>query len=130
MDIIKKTMSFELYRQNKEWIRDQYSNIKTSVYTPILTGCAVGAVIVAICLAIVDHTEISTREYDSIQSNIKHYATKVPEYAASAKKFMADGKIVEWEYGELRQLTRDYHEEQDRLELLESKRKLSKTVND
>ena len=130
MDIIKKTISFELYRQNKEWIRDQYSNIKTSVYTPILTGCAAGAVIVAICLAIVDHTEISTREYDSIQSNIKHYATKVPEYAPLAKKFMADGKIVEWELSELRQLTYDYHDEQDRLELLESKRNLSKTVND
>jgi len=77
-----------------------------------------------------ENAEISTREYDSIQSSIGHYATKLPEYAPLAKKFMADGKIVEWELSELRQLTYDYHDEQDRLELLESKRKLSKTVND
>ena len=106
------------------------SNIKQSVWTPILFGGTIGIILLTLFVTMLENKEISTYEYDSIRSDIKHYATKVPEYAPLVKKFMADGKIVEWEYGELRQLTRDYHDEQDRLELLESKRKLSKTVND
>ena len=123
-----------LYIRNQEafhqWLFVKKSKIMTSVWTPLLFGGTVIVVALSSFVMMLENREISTREYDSIQSDIKHYSHSVPEYAPMAKKFMVDGKIVEWEYGELRLLTSQYYEEKDRLEHVEAKRKLASTVND
>lgn len=73
-------------------------------------------------------SEVSAIAYKLLISDAERYGEILPEYGKSLKVFMADDKIVVWEYRILRQMVITFHAEKPKNKLKQIKAELKKQI--